>query len=141
MDRFGLEGTGTFQWGFDLNKNGEWIMSGVTDGITLALYQNRFRQVTEEMGETLKRSAFSPNIKEREDHSCALFDASGEMLAQAAQIPVHLGAMPATIKAVLQSYPSLSEGDVIIVNDPFSGGTHLPDITLVTPVFAPASLR
>jgi len=110
-------------------------MSGGNDGITLALYQNRFRQVTEEMGETLKRSAFSPNIKEREDHSCALFDASGEMLAQAAHIPVHLGAMPATMKAVLKTYPKMSAGDVIIVNDPFSGGTHLPDITLVTPVF------
>ena len=105
------------------------------DGITLTLFQNRFKQVAEEMGETLKRSAFSPNIKEREDHSCAIFNADGEMVAQAAHIPVHLGAMPATMKAVLNYFPNIKSGDVVVVNDPFTGGTHLPDITLLTPLF------
>jgi len=88
----------------------------------------------EEMGEALKRSAYSPNIKERQDYSCALFDAKGRLLAQAAHLPVHLGSMPASVAAVLSAM-KLRAGEVAIVNDPFSGGTHLPDITLVAPVY------
>ncbi|MBL90916.1 MAG: 5-oxoprolinase [Myxococcales bacterium] len=110
-------------------------MSEATDGIAITLYQNRFRQVAEEMGETIKRSAFSANIKEREDHSCALFNHAGEMIAQAAHIPVHLGAMPATLNAVRARIKDFAPGDVVIVNDPYAGGTHLPDITLVSPFF------
>jgi N-methylhydantoinase B len=88
----------------------------------------------EQMGEVLKRSAFSPNIKERQDYSCALFDAQGRLLAQAAHLPVHLGSMPASVAAVLDRLGPLPPGSCAIVNDPYSGGTHLPDITLVAPV-------
>ena len=90
----------------------------------------------EEMGEVLKRSANSPNIKERRDYSCALFDAQGRLLAQAAHLPVHLGSMPASVQAVIDHVGFEKEGDFAIVNDPYNGGTHLPDITMVAPVFA-----
>ncbi len=90
--------------------------------------------IAEEMGLVLQRSAFSSNIKERRDFSCAIFDKKARLLAQAAHIPVHLGAMPDTIKMVRENF-ELSPGDIIITNDPFSGGTHLPDITLVAGVF------
>ncbi|MCC6465343.1 MAG: hydantoinase B/oxoprolinase family protein [Planctomycetes bacterium] len=91
------------------------------------------------MGEVLKRSAFSPNIKERQDYSCALFDAQGRLLAQAAHLPVHLGSMPASVRAVLAAL-KLHEGDCAVVNDPYAGGTHLPDLTVVAPVFASGRL-
>jgi N-methylhydantoinase B len=105
-----------------------------TDPIQLELMRNRFEAAADEMGITLQRVAFSANIKERRDFSCALFDASGELLAQAAHIPVHLGSMPASVRAVLDRLGELREGDVAIVNDPFAGGTHLPDITIVSPI-------
>lgn len=88
----------------------------------------------EEMGEALKRAAFSPNIKERQDYSCALFDGQGRLLAQAAHLPVHLGSMPASVRAVLGAM-RLRDGECAVVNDPYAGGTHLPDITVVAPVF------
>lgn len=88
------------------------------------------------MGVTLERTAYSPNIKERLDFSCALFLGDGQMLAQAAHIPVHLGAMPASVRAAISHGAPFTPGDVIILNDPYLGGTHLPDITLVSPVFA-----
>ncbi len=106
------------------------------DPILLEVYRHRFAGVAEEMGATLRRTAYSPNIKERLDYSCALFDASGAMVAQAAHIPVHLGAMPASCAAALQAFPDWCEGDVIALNDPYAGGNHLPDITMVSPVFA-----
>ncbi|MCL4543675.1 MAG: hydantoinase B/oxoprolinase family protein [Chloroflexi bacterium] len=87
------------------------------------------------MGAALGRSAFSPNIKERRDYSCAVFDVQGRLIAQAAHIPVHLGAMPASVQSALTLAP-FAPGDVILLNDPFAGGTHLPDWTVVTPVFA-----
>ena len=80
------------------------------------------------------RTAFSPNIKERKDYSCAIFDEEGRLIAQAEHIPVHLGAMPASVKAAIDSFDSFDSGDLIILNDPYMGGTHLPDITLVSPV-------
>jgi N-methylhydantoinase B len=104
------------------------------DSVELELFRNLFEAAAEEMGITLQRAAFSANIKERRDFSCALFSPAGELLAQAAHIPVHLGSMPASVAAVLERLPPLVEGDVAIVNDPFAGGTHLPDITLVSPV-------
>jgi N-methylhydantoinase B len=104
------------------------------DPIQLELMRNLFEAAAEEMGITLQRVAFSANIKERRDFSCAVFDATGELLAQAAHIPVHLGSMPASVAAVLERLGTLAEGDVAIVNDPFAGGTHLPDITIVSPV-------
>jgi N-methylhydantoinase B len=87
------------------------------------------------MGVTLGRAAYSPNIKERRDFSCACFLADGQMIAQAAHIPVHLGAMPASVGAALSSFADWSPGDLVALNDPYLGGTHLPDITMVSPVF------
>ena len=91
--------------------------------------------IAEEMGATLRRTARSPNITEREDCSCALATPAGEMCAQAEHIPVHLGAMPASLAAVRERFPSLADGDAALVNDPFAGGTHLNDLTLVAPVY------
>ena len=102
--------------------------------VLLEVFKNRYASIAEEMGVALNRTAFSPNIKERRDFSCAVFDRSGKMVAQAAHIPVHLGSMPLSVAAALESY-DLLEGDMVILNDPFKGGTHLPDITLVAPVF------
>src|SRR5213075_683952 len=98
------------------------------DPIQLELMRNLFEAAAEEMGITLRRVAFSANIKERRDFSCALFGADGQLLAQAAHIPVHLGSMPESVAAVREKLGTLGEGDVAIVNDPFAGGTHLPDI-------------
>ena len=110
------------------------------DGIQLALYQSLFAACAEEMGVTLMRTAHSPNIKERLDHSCALFDARGRLVAQAAHIPVHLGSLPCAVEAALAVGP-LAPGDVVLLNDPYAGGTHLPDLTLVSPVFLPRAGR
>ena len=107
-----------------------------TDPVQLELFRNLFEAAAEEMGITLGRVAFSANIKERRDFSCALFSPAGELLAQAAHIPVHLGAMPASVAAVLAAFPDMRPGDVAIGYDPFAGGSHLPDITIVTPIFA-----
>lgn len=107
------------------------------DPIQLEIFKHRFSAIAEEMGATLKRTAFSANIKERLDFSCAVFNRNGRMIAQAAHIPVHLGAMPFSVKAAIQS-TALSENDMAVINDPFKGGSHLPDITLVAPVFAGA---
>lgn len=110
-------------------------MTDARELLALEVFRNRFSAVAEEMGVTLMRTAYSPNIKERRDYSCAVFDASGNMVAQAAHIPVHLGAMPLSVQAVLAE-KTFAPGDMVMVNDPFRGGTHLPDITLVAPVFA-----
>ena len=103
--------------------------------ILLEVFKNRFSSISEEMGVTLNRTAFSPNIKERRDFSCAVFDANGDMIAQAAHIPVHLGSMPLSVKSAIEAV-QWQEGDMVMLNDPFKGGTHLPDITIVAPVFA-----
>lgn len=108
--------------------------------VQLEIFKNRFASIAEEMGVTLTRTAFSPNIKERRDLSCALFDADGGMVAQAAHIPVHLGSMPLSVRAVIDEL-ELGPGDMAMLNDPYRGGTHLPDITLVAPVFAPGGER
>src|SRR6188474_202793 len=110
------------------------------DPIELELMRNLFEAAAEEMGIVLQRVAFSANIKERRDFSCALFDASSALLAQAAHIPVHLGSMPASVQAVLDRLGRLDDGDVAIVNDPFAGGTHLPDVTLVSPIHCESRL-
>lgn len=107
----------------------------IMDPITLQLYRHRFAGIAEEMGVTLRRTAYSPNIKERLDFSCALFDGLGNLVAQAAHIPAHLGAMPASVRTILDRFPTWEEGDIVIVNDPFEGGNHLPDITMIAPVF------
>ncbi|MGB0909795.1 MAG: hydantoinase B/oxoprolinase family protein [Nitrospirales bacterium] len=107
----------------------------MNDPIRIEIMKHLFVSVAEEMGVRLQRSAYSPNIKERCDFSCAVFDARGQLVSQAAHIPVHLGAMPLSVQACLQAL-DLSPGDVAMVNDPFQGGTHLPDITMVSPIYA-----
>jgi N-methylhydantoinase B len=103
--------------------------------ITLEIFRSALIAIAEEMGVVLMRSSYSPNIKERRDFSCALFDAQGRLIAQAAHIPVHLGSMPDSVAAALVAFEHFAPGDVIALNDPFLGGTHLPDITLITPIF------
>jgi N-methylhydantoinase B len=100
----------------------------------LEIFQNILSSIAEEMGMVLVRAAFSPNIKERRDLSCAIFQSNGEMIAQAAHIPVHLGSMSFAVRAVLDE-PDIKEGDIFILNDPFRGGTHLPDVTCISPIF------
>jgi len=101
----------------------------------IGIAEASFASIAEEMGELLTRSAFSPNIKERRDHSCGLFDSNGNLVAQAAHIPVHLGAMPVAVRTVMEMSP-FNVGDVVTLNDPYKGGNHLPDITTVAPIFA-----
>src|SRR5882672_10835833 len=104
------------------------------DPIELEIFKNIFHSIAEEMGAALRRTAFSPNIKERRDYSCAVFDAAGEVVAMGDHMPVHLGSMPMSVRAAIDDL-QLAPGDVAILNDPFRGGTHLPDITLVAPVY------
>ncbi|MGA1741581.1 MAG: hydantoinase B/oxoprolinase family protein [Pseudohongiellaceae bacterium] len=105
------------------------------NAIELSLFVSRMEAVCDEMGSVLRRTAFSPNIKDRLDFSCALFDANGELCAQAAHIPVHLGSMAFALAEIVNRF-DWHEGDVVILNDPFLGGTHLPDVTVLAPVFA-----
>ncbi len=107
------------------------------DPAQLEIWNHRLAQIAEEMGLALRRAALSPNIKERRDYSCALFDARGRLAAQAAHIPVHLGSTALSVRAAIARVP-MGPSDVAILNDPFAGGTHLPDVTMVAPVFAPS---
>src|SRR2546422_5059632 len=109
---------------------------GAVNPADLEILQTGLSFIPEEMGVALRRTAYSPNIKERMDASCALFDAEGRIVAQAEHIPVHLGSMPVAVDAAMRDFPgTLREGDQIILNDPYRGGTHLPDVTLIRPVF------
>jgi N-methylhydantoinase B len=109
-------------------------MSQSFDPTTLEIYRALYTSVAEEMGVALRRTAFSPNIKERRDYSCAVFDSSGHVIAQGDHMPVHLGSMPMAVAAALGEV-EIGPGDVVALNDPFAGGTHLPDVTLVMGVF------
>jgi 5-oxoprolinase (ATP-hydrolysing) len=112
------------------------------DPVRLEVFAHRFASIAEQMGAVLRNTAVSTNIKERLDHSCAVFDAEGGLVANAPHIPVHLGAMGETVRAVRARFPDLAPGDVVVTNDPFAGGSHLPDVTVVTPVFAePSDVR
>lgn len=104
------------------------------DPIELAIFQSSMHSVAEEMGAALRRTSISPNIKERRDYSCAIFDSHRRVIAMGDHMPVHLGAMPMSVHAAVKAL-DMEEGDVAILNDPYAGGTHLPDITLVLPVF------
>ena len=106
------------------------------DPTRLEIFKNIFHSIAEEMGAVLRRSAFSPNIKERRDYSCAVYDAAGEVLAMGDHMPVHLGSMPASVAAARAALV-LEPGDIAVLNDPFAGGTHLPDLTMVMPVRLP----
>jgi N-methylhydantoinase B len=110
------------------------------DPTTLEIYRALYTSVAEEMGITLRRTAHSPNIKERRDYSCAVFDAGGRVIAQGDHMPVHLGSMPLAVAAALRQ-TVIAPGDVVALNDPFAGGTHLPDVTLVAGVFDAAGVK
>src|SRR5215475_9607844 len=104
------------------------------DSIKLEIYRSLYTSVAEEMGVSLRRTAFSPNIKERRDYSCAVFDRRGRLIAQGDHMPVHLGSMPMSVRAAIE-HCEMGPGDVVILNDPYAGGTHLPDVTVVAPVY------
>jgi N-methylhydantoinase B len=106
------------------------------DPIELAVFQSTVHSVAEEMGAALRRTALSPNIKERRDYSCAVFDGKGRVIAMGDHMPVHLGSMPMSVDAAMAAI-SFEPGDIAMLNDPYAGGTHLPDITIVLPVFMP----
>ncbi|ACO03927.1 5-oxoprolinase (5-oxo-L-prolinase) (Pyroglutamase) (5-OPase) [Persephonella marina EX-H1] len=108
--------------------------------VMLEVFKNKLSAIAEEMGVILQKTAFSPNIKERKDFSCAIFDREGCLISQAAHIPVHLGSMSASVKSAIENC-SFDEGDMVILNDPYMGGTHLPDITVIAPVFIDKSLK
>jgi N-methylhydantoinase B len=104
------------------------------DPVKLEIFKSLYSSVAEEMGITLRRSAFSPNVKERRDYSCAVFDRNGVLIAQGDHMPVHLGSMPMSVKAALEVVRP-GPGDVVVLNDPYAGGTHLPDVTMVAAVY------
>ena len=104
------------------------------DPIELAIFQSAVHSIAEEMGAALRRTALSPNIKERRDYSCAIFDGQGQVIAMGDHMPVHLGSMPMSVQAAVEAI-RFEPGDIAILNDPYAGGTHLPDITMVLPVF------
>ena len=112
-----------------------------SDPVRLEVLGNRFMSIAEQMGAVLRNTAVSTNIKERQDYSCAVFDRDGGLVANAPHIPVHLGAMADTVAAIRARFAPFVEGDAFVTNDPFAGGSHLPDVTLVTPVFLPEQAR
>ena len=121
-------------------RNPQSALRNSFDPVLLEIYKSAFHSIAEEMGAALRRTAFSPNIKERRDYSCAVFDGAGRVLAMGDHMPVHLGSMPMSVRAALDQL-GLEPGDIAVLNDPFAGGTHLPDITLVMPVYPNCGLR
>ncbi|HAN98532.1 MAG TPA: hypothetical protein DCQ98_14350 [Planctomycetaceae bacterium] len=109
------------------------------DPITIELFANRFQSIAEQMGLTLRNTATSVNVKERLDFSCALFDGEGRLVVNAPHIPVHLGAMSETVRCLVRDEPAMAPGDVYLTNDPYLGGSHLPDLTVITPLFLTSS--
>ena len=110
-----------------------------SDAVMLEVFNNLLAGIAEQMGHVLRRTASSVNVKERLDYSCAVFTAAGELIANAPHVPVHLGAMGTTVQTILAERPDMAPGDVYVTNDPYRGGSHLPDITVVTPVHDPAT--
>ena len=104
------------------------------DPVLLEIFNNLFASIAEQMGVTLQKTSFSTNVKERLDFSCAIFTPTGDLVVNAQHIPVHLGAMSETVKRLLADVPALNQGDVYVTNDPFRGGSHLPDVTVISPV-------
>lgn len=135
-------------WSVSVNKNGLIVMdrknvrtdqivsSRVTDPVMLEIFNNLFMSIAEQMGLRLQNTARSTNIKERLDFSCAVFDNQGALIANAPHTPVHLGSMDRSVASVIKAHPDMKSGDVFVTNAPYNGGTHLPDITVVTPVFS-----
>jgi 5-oxoprolinase (ATP-hydrolysing) len=128
-----------------LNSNGQISALNsndiVVDPVMLEIFNNLFMSIAEQMGATLANTAYSVNIKERLDFSCAIFDQKGQLIANAPHIPIHLGSMSDSVQAVISEYGNtMQPGDVFVLNNPYHGGTHLPDVTVITPVFLPRSL-
>ncbi len=148
-----VEETGTFvvepDWQVTVNAYGHLILNYAetagrhqpldqrADPVMLEVFNNLFMSIAEQMGARLQQSARSTNIKERLDFSCAVFDCNGHLIANAPHTPVHLGSMDRAVTSVIAAHPAMRDGDVFVTNAPYNGGTHLPDITVVTPVFAP----
>ncbi|HEV6966185.1 hydantoinase B/oxoprolinase family protein, partial [Roseateles sp.] len=140
-------------WQAELLAGGELLLTRVqprarrqalgteADPVMLEVFNNLFMNIAEQMGLRLQNTAYSVNIKERLDFSCALFDAHGQLIANAPHMPVHLGSMSESIRSVIERNPHMAPGDVYVLNDPYHGGTHLPDITVVTPVFLDGGMR
>lgn len=106
------------------------------DPLMLEVFNNLFMSIAEQMGVTLQNTAYSVNIKERLDFSCAIFDSDGNLVANAPHVPVHLGSMGESVRTVLRNHrDKVRPGDVLMMNNPYNGGTHLPDVTVITPVF------
>ena len=134
-------------WSATANKNGDLILERVValperaaigtdvDPVQLEIFNNLFMNIAEQMGVVLENTAASVNIKERLDFSCALFDPDGDLIANAPHMPVHLGSMSESIKSIIRQNPVMTPGDVYVMNAPYNGGTHLPDITVIKPVF------
>ena len=117
-------------------RPGRVALGTLVDPMLLELFNNVFTSVAEQMGAVLQNSAYSVNIKERLDFSCALFDGDGRLVANAPHVPVHLGSMGEAVRAIIRRRGAkIQRGDVYALNDPFAGGTHLPDVTVVSPVF------
>src|SRR5262245_15703848 len=109
----------------------------VPDPVTLSVLDNRFRAIVEEMGEAMLRTAYSQILNSSRDFSIAICDGQARLLAQADHLPVHVGAMPFAVQAVIDAFPdSIAEGDIYLLNDRYHGGSHLPDLTIIVPVFA-----
>jgi 5-oxoprolinase (ATP-hydrolysing) len=121
----------------DAQRSQVAAISTDVDPIQLEIFNNLFASIAEQMGTTLERTAISTNVKERRDFSCAIFSASGHLVVNAPHIPVHLGAMGETVKHILSEVGDISPGDVFVTNDPYRGGSHLPDVTVITPVHDP----
>ena len=116
-------------------------LSSSADPVLLEIFNNLFASIAEQMGVTLQKTSFSTNVKERLDFSCAIFTPTGDLVVNAPHIPVHLGAMSETVKQLLAEIPQMESGDVYVTNDPFRGGSHLPDVTVITPVHDASSGR
>ncbi|HUY32274.1 MAG TPA: hydantoinase B/oxoprolinase family protein [Pirellulales bacterium] len=125
----------------DVGSGGRREVSTDADPVMLEIFNHQFAGIAEQMGITLRNTSSSVNVKERLDFSCAVFTAAGELVVNAPHIPVHLGAMGETVKRILADNPGLAAGDVFVTNDPYRGGSHLPDVTVVTPVHDTASGR
>jgi len=125
----------------DDSKGSGWRATAQPDPVLLEIFNNLIASVAEQMGVTLQKTSISTNVKERLDFSCAVFDAGGGLVCNAPHIPVHLGAMSETVKAIIADNPDIQPGDVFVTNDPYRGGSHLPDVTVVTPVHEPDTGR
>ncbi|NOX54147.1 MAG: hydantoinase B/oxoprolinase family protein, partial [Planctomycetes bacterium] len=122
-----------------LSALGSPLSAEAPDPVLLEIFNNLFASIAEQMGMTLQKTSFSTNVKERLDFSCAIFDPQGDLVVNAPHIPVHLGAMSETVKRIIADNPDMKPGDVYVTNDPYRGGSHLPDVTVVTPVHHPDS--